>query len=297
MSSRVFIIAEAGVNHNGNETEALALVDRAASAGADAVKFQTFRAEDVVARGTPTASYQAENTGEADQFRLLKELELSAETYQRIVARCQLKGIEFMSTPFDIESARFLVRLGMGRIKVPSGEITNFPLIRALCGFGKPLIVSTGMSSLAEVDACVNLVQRHSSGGRDKEPLTLLHCTSNYPTAPDDANLLAMRTMADEFGLPVGYSDHTLGIEISVAAVALGAVVIEKHFTLNKNSQGPDHRASLDANELANLVQAIRNVSAGLGDGVKEPRARSWKSVNWRAGVLLRVSISAPAIR
>lgn len=288
MDRRVFVIAEAGVNHNGSESEALALVDSAALAGADAVKFQTFRAEDVVARGTPTAGYQAENTGEVDQFRLLKKLELSNGTYERIRARCEQKGIEFMSTPFDTESAKFLVGLGMQRIKVPSGEITNFPLIRALCTLGKPLIISTGMSSLEEVGDCVEWVRKHEVSDSGKDRITLLHCTSNYPAAPVDMNLLAMRTMSDRFGLPVGYSDHTLGLEASIAAVALGAVVIEKHFTLDKSSRGPDHLASLDTKELANLVQSIRNVSVGLGDGIKQPRSSEMETRD-----LVRRSVAA----
>lgn len=272
-----FIIAEAGVNHNGSEELALQLVEAAAKAGADAVKFQTFKAAELVVKGAATAEYQKRQTGSQDQFLMLEKLEMSQELHQKLQAHCCYCGIEFMSTPFGMDAARLLMSLGMKRIKIPSGELTNLPFIRELAGFGKPMILSTGMAGLEEVKEAVSVIYDERSRQGFSEPLgkvlTLLHCTSNYPTCNEDVNLKAMQTMATELGLPVGYSDHTEGALVSVAAVAMGATVIEKHFTLDRNLPGPDHQASLEPGELNEMVNQIRRVEACLGSGKKEPRA------------------------
>lgn len=270
-----FFIAEAGVNHNGSLDLALKLVDTAAEAGADAVKFQTFRADDIVAPGTEKATYQKTTTGDGDQHAMIRALELSEADHEAIADRCRARGIEFMSTPFDGWAAGLLLRLGMQRVKIASGELTNRPFLERLARSGKPLILSTGMADLEEVRRAVDWVReaRHGAGLPDApgDWLTILHCTSNYPAAPQDVNLRAMSTLGT-LGFPVGYSDHTLGIEVSLAAVALGATVVEKHFTLDRNLPGPDHPASLDPTQLAALVAGIRAVSASLGDGIKAPR-------------------------
>ena len=272
--SKVFIIAEAGVNHDGDEARALELVAVAANCGADAVKFQTFAADKLVARGTAKAAYQEAATGAGDQYSMLRRLELSPAAFARIAAACAAQGIEFMSTPFDEEAADLLVGLGMRRIKVPSGDLTNLPFLRFLAGKGLPLILSTGMADMAEIARAVEAVRgawqaRGFSMGPDA--LTVLHCTSNYPAAYGDVNLRAMRTIAEGIDAPVGYSDHTLGIVVSVAAAALGAAVIEKHFTLDKGLPGPDHKASLDSDELRELVGQVRAVEACLGSPEKAP--------------------------
>ncbi|HEX5277400.1 MAG TPA: N-acetylneuraminate synthase [Fluviicoccus sp.] len=271
-----FIIAEAGVNHNGSPELALQLVDVAAAAGADAVKFQTFRAETLVRAGAEKAEYQKRQTGEGDQFSMLKALELSEEAHRRVAERCREKGIRFMSTPFDLQAADFLLELGMDIIKIPSGELTNHPFLAELAKRNRPLILSTGMGDLDEIREAVAVIRdaRRQSGLGGLPPgfLTVLHCTSNYPAQPQDVNLLAMRTIAAELGVEVGYSDHTAGITVAIAAVALGARVIEKHFTLDRTLPGPDHAASLEPQELAAMVRAIRDVGLALGDGVKTPR-------------------------
>lgn len=277
MAAKTFIIAEAGVNHNGSEARAIELVEAAARAGADAVKFQTFSADKLVAPGAGKAEYQARETGEGDQHSMLKALELSEDAHRRIAARCGALGIEFMSTPFDEEAADFLVGLGMRRIKVPSGEITNEPFLRFLAAKGLPMILSTGMADLDEIRRAVAVVEAaRAKAGFDaplQEVLTILHCTSNYPAACGDVNLRAMQTIARELRLPVGYSDHTLGLAVSTAAVALGATVIEKHFTLDRELPGPDHKASLSLDELAALVRQIRDVEQALGSAEKRPTA------------------------
>lgn len=273
--NRTFVIAEAGVNHNGSAELALQLVDVAARCGADAVKFQTFSADKLVRRGAEKAAYQQAATGGGDQHSMLKQLEMSEDLHRKLFARCQEMNIEFMSTPFDEEAVDFLLGLGMRRIKVPSGEITNIPFLRFLAGKNVPLIVSTGMASLAEVqDAVKAIAAERSRLGYMQElyqMLCILHCTSNYPAAPSDVNLRAMRTMANVIGMPVGYSDHTLGLAVSTAAVALRATVIEKHFTLDKQMPGPDHQASLDPEELAQLIDQIRAVESALGSSEKAP--------------------------
>jgi N,N'-diacetyllegionaminate synthase len=269
------VIAEAGVNHNGREDLALQLVDAAADSGANVVKFQTFTADTLVTKGTAKATYQEKNTGQGDQYSMLKQLELPYDTYVRLRDRAADRGIEFLSTPFDEAAADMLAGLGIRRMKVPSGELTNLPFLRHLAGFNLPMIVSTGMSTLAEiVDALEAIVTtRRSRGfdGRLEQYVTILHCTSNYPAEWDQVNLRAMRTMRDRFGLPVGYSDHTMGALASVAAVAAGAVVIEKHFTLDASLPGPDHRASLEPAMFADMVRQIRTVEVLLGSAEKMP--------------------------
>lgn len=271
-----FIIAEAGVNHNGSVDQALALVDAAAEAGANAVKFQTFHAEQLVVRGAPKAEYQSRNCEAEDQYSMLKALELPDDAYRVLFERCRARSIEFMSTPFDLDSAHMLCELGIQRLKVPSGEITNLPFLEDIAALGLPLIVSTGMSTLSEVSDAVETIRGTRSRGGSRasgEALILLHCTSNYPAAPEEANLRAMVTLRETFEVPAGYSDHTQALSIPVAAVALGAAVIEKHFTLDCSLPGPDHKASLDANAFALMVKMIREVEAGLGTGAKEPVA------------------------
>lgn len=275
ISPRTFIIAEAGVNHNGDDAMALRLVEMAAESGADAVKFQTFSAHKLTRRGAAKAEYQKRATGDGDQYDMLKALEMSEALHHALVRRCDDLGIEFMSTAFDEQSLDLLMDLGIKRIKVPSGEVTNIPFLRYIAHTGLPLIVSTGMATLQEVIDAVQVIamERREAGNYAPlaESVTVLHCTSNYPTAPSDVNLRAMLTMADAMELPVGYSDHTLGIAVSTAAVAMGAKVIEKHFTLDRTLPGPDHAASLNPRELTMLVQAIREIEAAMGDGVKQP--------------------------
>lgn len=272
---KTFVIAEAGVNHNGSDALALQLVETAARCGADAVKFQTFSADKLVRPGAEKAEYQKRQTGEGDQYAMLKALEMSPELHRRLYARCSELGIEFMSTPFDEDAADFLLQLGMRRIKVPSGEITNTPFLEFLAAKDVPLIVSTGMASLEEIEEAVRVIaatrERLGLAAPLAEVVTILHCTSNYPAAFGDVNLRAMDTIARATGLPVGYSDHTLGLAVSTAAVALGARVIEKHFTLDRQLPGPDHAASLEPGELAALVGQIRAVEQALGSAAKQP--------------------------
>ena len=267
-SSHTFIIAEAGVNHNGDIKNAKKLIDIAATAGADAVKFQTFKAERLVSATAPKAEYQMQTTDPSEsQQEMIRRLELSLEAHQELNSYCQKQGILFMSTPFDKQSVDLLDDLGMPAFKIGSGEVTNLPLLEYIASKGKPLILSTGMSHLGEVDEAVRAIK---NAGCDQ--LILLHCVSNYPANPSDANLKAMETMATAFQLPVGYSDHTPGIEVALAAVALGACVIEKHFTLDKNLPGPDHKASLEPQELEALVKGIRIVEQALGNRLKQPQ-------------------------
>jgi N,N'-diacetyllegionaminate synthase len=263
------IVAEAGVNHNGSVELARGLVEAAAAAGVDAVKFQTFRAERLAVPQAAKAAYQLRTTdGSESQFEMLRRLELPPEGYPDLIARCRERGILCMSSPFDEESADFLDDLEMPLFKIPSGELTNLPFLAHVARKGKPLIISTGMSTLEEVEAAFNTVVRE--GNRQ---IILLHCVSGYPADPEDANLRAMQALAKTFGVPVGYSDHTLGIAVPLAAVALGACVIEKHFTLDRALPGPDHQASAEPDELASLVQGIRSVEKALGHGRKEPAA------------------------
>lgn len=274
---KTFIIAEAGVNHNGDARLALELVEMAARQGADAVKFQTFSADKLVAPGAEKAEYQKRETGDGDQHAMLKALEISESLHRQLFARCNEVGIEFMSTPFDEDAANFLLALGMQRIKIPSGEITNEPFLAFLASKDVPLILSTGMATMEEIHRAVSVIQTHRAAAGFTTPLaevlTILHCTSNYPAQCSDVNLNAMQTIGRETALPVGYSDHTLGLAVSTAAVALGATVIEKHFTLDRSMPGPDHKASLSPDDLGALVRQIRDVEAALGSSLKQPTA------------------------
>lgn len=267
-----YIIAEAGVNHNGSLKLALQLIDAAAESGADAVKFQTFKADALVTKTTAKAGYQISNTGnEESQHTMLSRLELTASDHHQLITHCNKRGITFLSTGFDSESLKLLKSIDLPCYKIPSGEITNLPLLRQLASFGKPLIVSTGMATLDEVRATLAALE---AAGVSRPDITLLHCTTQYPTPMENVNLRAMLSMRDAFeGVEMGYSDHTLGIEVPIAAVAMGACVIEKHFTLDRSLPGPDHAASLEPNELKAMVSAIRNIQQALGDGNKQPCA------------------------
>lgn len=263
----VLIIAEAGVNHNGDIALAKRLVDVAADAGADLVKFQTFNADRLATANAAKAEYQIRTTNEVEtQHAMLRRLELTPAMHLELQAYCAKKKIGFFSTGFDIESVDYLRSIGLERFKIPSGEITNLPYLRHVGALGGEIILSTGMASLEEVAAAVGVIE---AAGTDRARLVVLHCTTEYPTPMRDANLRAMQTIHRELGVRVGYSDHTVGIEASVAAVALGAVVIEKHFTLDRNLPGPDHQASLEPKELKALVKAVRNIEIALGDGIK----------------------------
>lgn len=272
---KTFIIAEAGVNHNGREDLAIALIDAAADCGADAVKFQTFSADQLVRPGAATADYQKRQTGQTDQHAMLKALELSSDMHVTLADHCAARGIEFMSTPFSEQAANFLAGLGMRRFKIPSGEITNEPFLAHLARFDRPLILSTGMADMFEIKRAITVIRSARAeagiGELCEKDLTILHCTSNYPAHERDVNLLAMNSIAAETGLPVGYSDHTLGTAVASAAVARGATVIEKHFTLDRSLPGPDHAASLTINELAEMVRQIRSIETALGSAEKRP--------------------------
>jgi N,N'-diacetyllegionaminate synthase len=266
---KTLIIAEAGVNHNGDPALARKLVDVAVAAGADRVKFQTFSADRLVTTSAAKAPYQTRNTGEDEsQYAMLKRLELTRATHLELIAYCKSRGIGFFSTGFDRESVDLLVELGADSFKIPSGEITNLPYLRHMGHYGKPIILSTGMSTLGEIEAALGVLEK---SGTPRDRITVLHCTTEYPAPVAEVNLRAMLTIRDAFGVAVGYSDHTPGIEIALAAVALGATVIEKHFTLDRNLPGPDHKASLEPAELAAMVKAIRNIEQALGDGIKRP--------------------------
>lgn len=263
----VYIIAEAGVNHNGKLDLALKLCDAAKAAGVDAVKFQTWKTENIVTTQAQQAAYQVENTGiEESQYDMLKKLELSYDHFRYIQEYCKKIGIEFLSTPDEEESLEFLVSLGLPFIKVGSGEVTNIPYLRMIGSQGKPVILSTGMSNVAQVATAYDTLLKAGANG-----VSLLHCTTNYPCPMDEVNLRAMITLRDAFKCHVGYSDHTMGTEVPVAAVALGAEIIEKHFTLDRTMEGPDHKASLEPAELKLMVQQIRNIENALGDGIKRP--------------------------
>jgi len=267
---KTVIIAEAGVNHNGHLNEALGLVDAAAEVGADIVKFQTFTADQIVTPSAVKATYQkAMTNSQESQMNMLRKLELSHSDHLAVIEHCQMRGIGFLSTGFDIESVDMLVGLGIDRIKIPSGEITNLPYLRHIGGLGLPVILSTGMANLEEVSSALELLLE---AGMRKEDVTILHCTTEYPAPMIDVNLQAMVAMRNEFGVNVGYSDHTLGHEVAVAAVALGARVIEKHLTLDNSAAGPDHAASLEPNKFGDMVRAIRNIERALGNGIKVPR-------------------------
>ena len=263
-----FVIAEAGVNHNGDAALAHRLIDAAVGTGADAVKFQTFRAERLAAPTAAKADYQARTTDAAEsQLAMLQRLELTAADFAALKAHCEERGLIFLSTPFEEESADLLERLGVAAFKLPSGEVTNLPFLRHVARKGRPIILSTGMSEMAEVTAAVDAI-----AAAGPAPLALLHCTSAYPADPAESNLRAMGTLSAAFRVPVGFSDHTPGVAVAIAAAALGAAIIEKHFTLDRDLPGPDHKTSLEPGELATMVAGIRCAQLALGDGVKQPK-------------------------
>jgi N,N'-diacetyllegionaminate synthase len=267
MTSRTLIIAEAGVNHNGDLRLAKQLIDVAADAGADLVKFQTFNANRQVTHKAQKAEYQTKTTHiNESQYEMLLRLELTEEMHRSLISHCAMRNIGFFSTGFDIESVDFLVSLGQDQFKIPSGEITNLPYLKHIGKLQKKVIISTGMSTLGDIEAAIYALEE---AGTSRSNMTLLHCTTEYPSAMNEVNLRAMQSIHAAFGLAVGYSDHTAGIEVSIAAVAMGATVIEKHFTLDHNFPGPDHKASLEPVELRSMVAAIRNIEIALGDGIK----------------------------
>jgi N,N'-diacetyllegionaminate synthase len=289
--AKTFIIAEVGVNHNADLDMAYKLIDKAVSAGVDAVKFQTAIPEMVVTGYAQKASYQKDTSGaDESQLEMIRKLLFPLETHKDIKKYCEEKGIIFFSTAFDPISLAFLEELGQAYHKVPSGEITNLPYLRQVGGYCKPVILSTGMATLGEIEAALEALE-HAGTPRDR--ITVLHCNTEYPTPMTDVNLRAMHTIRDAFGVSIGYSDHTSGIEVAIAAVALGATVIEKHFTLDRNLHGPDHKASMEPDELKAMVEAIRNIEQALGDGIKRPSFSEAKN----KPVARRSLVAACAIR
>ncbi len=285
----VYIIAEAGVNHNGSFELACKLVDAAKAAGVDCIKFQTFKANKLVSHTAQKAEYQKANTGESSQQDMLKKLELSYDEFLALKAYCDRVGISFLSTPFDLESIAFLDSIQMPFWKIPSGEVTNLPYLLAIARTGKPVVMSTGMCDLEEIGAALSALRENGT-----KEIKLLHCNTEYPTPYEDVNLMAMRTIRERFGCEVGYSDHTRGIEIPIAAVAMGATVIEKHFTLDRNMDGPDHKASLEPDELARMVDSIRNVEKAIGNGEKTPSPSEKKNISVaRKSIVARTEIKA----
>lgn len=277
--SKVVIIAEAGVNHNGDLNKAFQLIDAAVSAGVDYVKFQTFKAEKLVSKVARKADYQIQNTGDGNdsQFDMLKKLELSHDDHALLIDYCKKKNINFFSTAFDLESLEYLKEIGLDLVKIPSGEITNLPYLRKAAKLFSRIILSTGMCTMGDIEDAVAIFLKE---GILIENITILHCNTEYPTPMQDVNLRAMITIRDKFSTQVGYSDHTLGIEVPIAAVAIGARVIEKHFTLDKNMSGPDHAASLEPRELTAMVEAIRNIEHAMaGNGIKEPSSSEVKNI------------------
>ncbi len=277
--NQLLVIAEAGVNHNGSSQIARELIETAAEAGADLVKFQTFSADRLVTSSASKADYQLETTYTREsQHEMIRKLELSREMHEELIAHCKKCGVEFFSTGFDPQSVDLLAELGLDRFKIPSGEITNLPYLRHVGQYGKPVILSTGMARLGEIEAALEVLE---ASGTPRERVTVLHCNTEYPTPMADVNLKALLAIRDALGVEVGYSDHTLGIEVPIAAVAMGATVIEKHFTLDRNLPGPDHRASLEPDELKAMVQAIRNIEMALsGDGLKRPSPSESKNLD-----------------
>lgn len=279
MTQRTIIIAEAGVNHNGSIENAFKLVDAAVDAGVDYVKFQTFKAEKLVSKDAKKAAYQIQNTGDADssQYAMLKKLELSHEQHEELIRYCNQKGIKFFSTAFDLDSLQYLKDIGLDLVKIPSGEITNYPYLKLAAKLFDKVILSTGMSTMDDISAAVQVFLQE---GISLDNISILHCNTEYPTPFEDVNLKAMLYIGEELGTSIGYSDHTLGIEVPVAAVALGATMIEKHFTLDKTMEGPDHIASLEPKELKDMVTAIRNIEKSIsGSGIKEPSASEMKNI------------------
>ena len=276
MKHKIFIIAEAGVNHNGSIQTAKKMIDAAIKTGADAIKFQTFKAEQLVTGFAPKAEYQKKTTGRNEsQFEMLRKLEFGMNEHKQLFDYCRQKSIIFLSSPFDLESIDLLRKLGLTIFKVPSGEITNLPYLRKIGGLKKRVLISTGMSDMKEIDDALNILVK---AGTKKKDITVLHCNTEYPTPVEDVNLLALQMIKNAFQVRVGYSDHTTGIEIPVAAVALGAEVIEKHFTLDKKMKGPDHKASLEPYEFGTMVKAIRNIERALGNKKKVPTKSELKN-------------------
>jgi N,N'-diacetyllegionaminate synthase len=276
--SETLIIAEAGVNHNGDINLARKLIDVAADAGVNKVKFQTFSADKLVTTHARKASYQNKTTdANESQHAMIRKLELTRDMHEVLIGHCKSRGVQFFSTGFDLESIDLLVELGLDSFKIPSGEITNLPYLRNVGKFGKPVILSTGMATLSEIEAALGILEK---AGTSRTLITVLHCNTEYPTPVADVNLRAMLTIRDTFGVQVGYSDHTLGIEVPIAAVALGATVIEKHFTLDRSLPGPDHKASLEPAELKAMVISIRNIEKAMGDGIKRPRSSEVKNIS-----------------
>jgi len=269
---KVFVIAEAGINHNGELKLAKKLVDAAKDAGADCIKFQTFISKNLTTKNASKAEYQKQTKSEESQYDMLKRYELSFDEFSELSRYCQDKNIEFLSTAFDFESIEFLKSLDMKRWKIPSGEITNLPYLIKIAKLNKPVILSTGMSTMDEIKKAVSVLRENGTG-------EILHCTTEYPAPFSDVNLKAMLTIKKELGVKVGYSDHTKGIEASIAAVALGASVIEKHLTLDKNMEGPDHKSSLEPNEMKAMIRALRNIELALGDGIKKPSESEKKNI------------------
>jgi len=286
------IVAEAGVNHNGELGLARQLVDVAAEAGADMVKFQTFSADRLVTTRAAKAAYQTRSTDAGEsQYAMIRRLELTRDMHVALIAHCESRLIRFFSSAFDVQGIDLLAELGLDRFKIPSGEITDLPYLRHVGNYGKPVILSTGMATLEEIDAALSVLEQ---SGTSRERVTVLHCNTAYPTPMPDVNLRAMRSIGDALGVAVGYSDHTLGIEVPIAAVALGATVIEKHFTLDRNLPGPDHKASLEPGELKAMVSAIRNIEKALGDGVKRPSpSEAVNRPNARKSLVARCAILA----
>ena len=278
ISAPTLVIAEAGVNHNGSLELAFELIDAASEAGADVVKFQTFKAENLVTQSATKADYQLGTTDSKEtQFEMIKKLELSHDMHLKLIARCKEKSIRFSSTGFDASSVDVLIKLGVDFLKVPSGEITNLPYLRHTASKNLPIILSTGMATLKEVEEALKILE---GSGANRNQITVLHCNTEYPTPMEDVNLRAMLSMKEELGVNIGYSDHTLGIEVPIAAVAMGATVIEKHFTLDRCMDGPDHAASLEPDELKQMVKSIRNIEKATGDGVKKPSNSEEKNIS-----------------
>lgn len=275
---KVLIIAEAGVNHNGSMVLAKKLIDAAIYSGADYIKFQSFKTDKLVSRNARQADYQHNNIKGTDnsQYSMLKKLELSPDQHFELISYCNDKGIKFFSTAFDIDSINFLAKLKLGLWKIPSGEITNYPYLKTIALRHEPIILSTGLCDMADIDAALSVLLNF---GMNKEQISILHCNTEYPTPMKDVNLRAMNTIAERFGVKVGYSDHTIGIEVPIAAVALGASIIEKHFTLDRNMEGPDHKASLEPDELKTMVNAIRNIEKALGSKNKNVTESEKKNI------------------
>lgn len=291
LHKKVFIIAEAGVNHNGSVEIARRMIEVAKESGADAIKFQTFKTENLISKSAPKADYQKKNTDEKEsQFNMLKRLELDINAHKKLIDCCKRKDIMFLSSPFDLESINLLNNLNLEIFKIPSGEITNLPYLRKIGSLRKKVILSTGMADEDEIKGAIDVLIK---AGTSKADITVLHCNTEYPTPMKDVNLLAMLTIKDAFRVNVGYSDHTLGIEIPIAAAALGAAVIEKHFTLDRDMEGPDHKASLEPGELKKMVKAIRNIEKAMGGKVKQISPSGLKNKN----IVYRSIVAAKRIR